>query len=63
MPSALRPQTAGVTGDIITLVPPIKEHSRKLQQDPEHLKSHKWLTYLPLLPKADPVWDGNKRIK
>ena len=55
--------TAGVSGDISRLVPPIKEHSRKLQQDPEHLKSHKWLTYLPLLPKADPVWDGNKRIR
>ena len=48
--------------DIKELVPPIMEHSRKLQQSPEHLASHKWLTYLPLKPKADLMWDKNKRI-
>jgi len=52
-----------LAGDIKDIVPPILEHSRKLQQDPEHLKSHVWLTYLPLLPKADAVWEGNRRVK
>ena len=50
-------------GDIRQIVPPIKEHSRKLQQSAEHLASHKWLSYLPQLPEADKVWEGNKRVK
>ena len=54
---------AGLSGDIHEIVPPIMKHSRKLQQDPEHLKSHKWLSYLPLLPEAEQVWELNKRIK
>ena len=50
-------------GDIKDIVPPIKEHSRKLQQSAEHLASHKWLGYLPQLPEADKVWEGQKRLK
>jgi nitrite reductase (cytochrome c-552) len=50
-------------GDIKQLVPPIKEHSRKLQQSAEHLASHKWLSYLPKFPEADKVWEGQKRVK
>lgn len=50
-------------GDIREVVPPILEHSRKLQQSREHLASHPWLGYLPLLPEADPVWDLNKRVE
>ncbi len=49
-------------GDIYELVPPIMEHSRKLQQSQEHLNSHTWLGYLPLLPEAERVWDGQKKI-
>lgn len=48
--------------DIKTLVPPILRHSRELQMKPEHMKSHAWLKYIPLVPKAAKVWDGNKRI-
>lgn len=44
------------------LVPPIMEHSRKLQQSQEHLDSHTWLRYLPLFPEADLIWDGYKRV-
>ena len=51
-----------INGDITKLVPPILEHSRKLQQDPAHLASHPWLSKLPLLPKADMVWDGAQRV-
>ena len=53
---------ARLEGDIKEIVPPIKEHSRKLQQDREHLDSHPWLGYLPLLPEADLVWDLNRRV-
>ncbi|TWI77498.1 nitrite reductase (cytochrome c-552) [Desulfobotulus alkaliphilus] len=49
-------------GNIKDIVAPIKEHSRKLQQSQEHLDSHPWLGYLPLLPEADLVWDLNKRV-
>ncbi len=49
-------------GDIKDLVPPILEHSRKLQQDAEHLASHKWLSYLPQFPEADLIWNLNKRV-
>lgn len=52
-----------IEGDIKTIVTPIMEHSRKLQQSPEHLASHPWLRYLPLLPKADLMWDLNKRLR
>ncbi|NGP54283.1 ammonia-forming cytochrome c nitrite reductase subunit c552 [Thioalkalivibrio sp. XN8] len=45
------------------LVPPIREHSRKLQQSQEHLDSHVWLQYLPLLPEADLVWNGTERVQ
>ena len=48
--------------DIKSLVPPILTHSRKLQQSPEHLQSHPWLKMLPLLPAAEKVWDGQKRV-
>jgi nitrite reductase (cytochrome c-552) len=48
---------------IAQLVPPIMEHSRKLQQSQAHLDSHVWLRYLPLLPEADLVWDGNRRVQ
>ncbi len=54
---------ANLAGDIKDIVPPILEHSRKLQQDPEHMKSHKWLTYLPVLPEAGLVWEGNVRVR
>lgn len=48
--------------DIKQSVPPIKEMSRKLQQDPEFLQQHPWTKMLPTLPKADQVWDGQKKI-
>ena len=53
----------GVSGDIAKLVPPILEFSREMQMDPEVLKSHKWLSYMKLMPKADKVWELNKRIR
>ena len=54
---------ANLAGDIKDIVPPILELSRKLQQDAEYMKSHKWLTYLPVLPEAEQVWEGNRRIR
>jgi len=51
-----------LAGDIKKIVPPILNHSRKLQQDPEHMKTHQWFQYLPLLPPAERVWDGQKRL-
>ncbi len=45
------------------LVPPIREHSRKLQQSQAHLDSHPWLQYLPLLPEAELIWHGNERLR
>lgn len=51
-----------LTGDIKLIVPPILNHSRKLQQDQNHLNSHKWLKTLPLLPKAEKVWDVQTRL-
>jgi len=51
-----------LAGDIHQIVPPILRHSRKLQQDPEHLKTHKWFQYIPVLPKADKVWDVQKKL-
>ncbi|OEF96731.1 ammonia-forming cytochrome c nitrite reductase subunit c552 [Desulfuribacillus alkaliarsenatis] len=51
-------------GDIKDIVPPILEHSRKLQQSQAHLDSHQWLQYLPLLPEAERLWDDeNNRIR
>ncbi|WP_243438909.1 ammonia-forming cytochrome c nitrite reductase subunit c552 [Fundidesulfovibrio soli] len=49
-------------GDVKTLVPPILEWSRKMQMDPENLKKYTWTTYLKALPKADQVWDGDKKL-
>jgi nitrite reductase (cytochrome c-552) len=53
---------ANIDGDIKQIVPPILHHSRELQMDPEHMKSHPWLQYLPVTPKSPQIWDGNKRI-
>lgn len=50
-------------GDIKQIVPPILKMSRKLQQDPEYLKTHPWFAYLKPLPKADQMWEGNKKIQ
>ena len=44
-------------------VPPIMEHTRKLQMDEEHLASHPWLEYLDPLPEAEKIWDGNERLR
>lgn len=44
-------------------MPPILKMSRKLQQDPEYLKTHPWFAYLKPLPKADQMWEGNKKIQ
>ncbi len=49
--------------DIMTLVPPIVENSRKLQQDPNHLRSHVWLNLLPVLPAADLYWHGTEKAE
>jgi nitrite reductase (cytochrome c-552) len=54
---------ADLEGDIYDIVPPIKEHSRKLQMSQEHLDSHKWLQYLEKYEEADLIWDLNKRVK
>jgi nitrite reductase (cytochrome c-552) len=54
---------ASMNKPIAELVPPIREHSRKLQQSQEHLDSHVWLQYLPLLPEAELVWHGNQRLR
>lgn len=51
-----------LAGDIEKIVPPILEMSRKLQQDPEYLKTNPWLQLLPVLPKADAEWDGQTRL-
>ncbi len=50
-------------GDIYEIVPPIKEHSRKLQMSREHLDSHTWLQYLPKFEEAELIWDLNKRVR
>lgn len=54
---------ASLDRPIQELVPPIREHSRKLQQSQAHLDSHVWLKYLPKFPEAELVWDGNKRLR
>ncbi|WP_429886307.1 ammonia-forming cytochrome c nitrite reductase subunit c552 [Geoalkalibacter halelectricus] len=54
---------ASLDTPIKELVPPILEHSRKLQQSQEHLDSHVWLQYLPKLPEAELMWDGYERLR
>lgn len=49
-------------GDIKEIVPPILVMSRKLQQDPEYLKTNPWFKYLKVLPKAEIEWDGTKYL-
>jgi nitrite reductase (cytochrome c-552) len=51
-----------IDGDIKKIVPPILNHSRELQMDAEHMKSHPWFKYLPVTPKTPKIWDGVKRI-
>ena len=51
-----------LAGDIKSIVPPILEFSRKMQQDPAVLESNPWLKLLPVLPKADKVWDGQEKV-
>lgn len=51
-----------LAGDIKQIVPPILEMSRKLQQDPEFLQKNPWTKLLPVLPKADQVWDGQTKL-
>ena len=48
-------------GDIKQVVPPILKMSRKLQQDPEYLKTHPWFAYLKPLPKADRCGKATRR--
>ena len=49
-------------GDIHELVPPILEWSREMQMDQANLDKHVWTKYLKPLPKAEKMWDGQKRI-
>ena len=49
-------------GDIKEIVPPILEFSRKMQQDPAVLQTNPWLKLLPVLPKAEQVWDGQEQV-
>ena len=51
-----------LAGDIKQIVPPILNMSRKLQQDADFLQQHPWTRLLPVLPKAEQVWDGQERI-
>ena len=51
-----------LAGDITKIVPPILELSRKLQQDADFLQKNPWTKLLPVLPKADQVWDGQERL-
>ncbi len=53
---------ASLEGNIKDLVPPIRKHSRKLQQSADHLASHPWLKYLPKFPEAPQVWKENKWV-
>jgi nitrite reductase (cytochrome c-552) len=55
--------TEAMDRPIKELVPPIREHSRRLQQSQEHLDSHVWLQYLTVFPEADLIWHGNQRVK
>ena len=47
-------------GILLQIVPPILNMSRKLQQDADFLKQHPWTQLLPVLPKAEQVWDGQE---
>ena len=49
-----------LAGDIKQIVPPILNMSRKLQQDADFLKQHPWTQLLPVLPKAEQVWNGQE---
>ena len=49
-----------LAGDIKQIVPPILNMSRKLQQDADFLQQHPWTRLLPVLPKAEQVWDGQE---
>ncbi len=51
-----------LAGDIKEIVPPILDMSRKLQQDPEFLQKNPWTKLLPVLPKAEQVWEGQDRL-
>lgn len=53
---------SALAGDIKQIVPPILELSRKLQQDPEFLQQNPWTKLLPVLPKADQVWNGQEKL-
>ena len=53
---------ANLAGDIKDIVPPILEFSRKMQQDPAVLQTNPWLKLLPVLPKAEQVWDGQEQV-
>ena len=50
-------------GNIHELVPPILEWSREMQMEQENLDKHVWTRYLKLIPKAEKMWDGQKRIR
>ena len=47
-----------LAGDIRDIVPPIRQLSRKLQQDGEFLQQHPWTRLLPVKPQHKQVWDG-----
>ena len=51
-----------LAGDIKQIVPPILEMSRKLQQDADFLQKNPWTRLLPVLPKADQVWEGQEHL-
>lgn len=50
--------SAAMSQDIETLVPPILELSRKLQQNRAFLDLNPWTKLLPTLPEAPQVWFG-----
>lgn len=49
-------------GDIKEIVPPVREFSRKMQQDPAVLDATPRLGLPPLLPKADQVRQGREQV-
>ncbi len=50
-------------GDIKQIVPPILEWSREMQMDPANLQKYVWTTYLPVIPKAERMWDLQNKIR
>ncbi len=54
--------SAALDGNIKEIVPPILTLSRELQQDPEFMKTHQWLEYLPVLPKAEKYWEFQEPV-